>query len=302
MRANLDPHLTFAHGGRADFKGEDNTWYAMLSARNVTLNMLFVRDDFRNRYRLVHGSAMKSAAWVIRTNRTGTIVTIEYNASATTGTRAMVRTATEPPRTDVLRHGSKPWRLENVRIELRERKLEGSAKRTSHGIALVVLVEDRWVLSVWSQPYPNAVANPGKALLNTQVEALYDADADIVAPHGLVGQSYDGDDAPLNGKLDDYSGAEVTTTAQAEGAIEGVAADYRMRHKFATRFKYSRFDATIAKHRNVGAILDGQTLPTEANVTTPARSVSAVADLDESDNEAGRDASMPDRTRRRRAA
>lgn len=70
-----------------------------------------------------------------------------------------------------------------------------------------------------------------------------------VAPHGLMGQSWDGDDLAVDGALDDYhrdepSPAVVTTAAMAEGAIEGAASDYRLASPFATTFKFSRFDAT----------------------------------------------------------
>ena len=46
----------------------------------------------------------------------------------------------------------------------------------------------------------------------------------------------------------------MTTKAMAEGAIEGVAADYRMGSKYATDFKYSRFDASSAQHRDVASL------------------------------------------------
>jgi hypothetical protein len=37
--------------------------------------------------------------------------------------------------------------------------------------------------------------------------------------------------------------AEFTTSAMAEGAIEGVAEAYRVADKYATAFKFSRFEA-----------------------------------------------------------
>ena len=61
-------------------------------------------------------------------------------------------------------------------------------------------------------------------------------------PHGIIGQSYDGDNMAVSGKTDDYTNrVEVTTTAMAEGAIEGSAADYALSGAFDTGFKYSRF-------------------------------------------------------------
>jgi len=219
----------------------------MLSARNVTMNTFFAHDDFLNKNKLVHGSAMKAAAWVIRTNLTGKVLTVEYNATTSTQPSANVKVSGVATSVSVT-HG-KPLKLENVRVELRERKLTGATKLAFHGVALVVNT-GLWEMTVWSKAYPNAKANPGKALLNIHIEALYDADTDPVAPHGLIGQSYDGDALPVNGELDDYQGKEVTTKAMAEGAIEGTASEYELHHKFATRFKYSRFDATSAKHRD----------------------------------------------------
>jgi len=223
---------------------------------------------------------MKAAAWVMRTNVTGKVVTIEYNASAAARTAAFVKVSDGSAGVWV-HHGQKPFTLENVRIEMRERKISGASKKSLHGVALLVQVTDMWQMSVWSKPYPNAAANPGKALLNIHIEALYNADEDPVAPHGLIGQSYDGDATPIDGELDDYKGKEITTKAMAEGALEGLAADYELKHKFATHFKYSRFDATSAKHRDVTKLAS-----TKGSV--PRKDVSAAmatADLEDDDSE-----------------
>mgnify|MGYP006936380451 CR=1 FL=1 len=65
-----------------------------------------------------------------------------------------------------------------------------------------------------------------------------------IAPHGIIGQSFDGSMIAISGKQDKYNDLpEFTTTAQAEGAIEGKYTDYIMEAPFAIDFKYSRFDA-----------------------------------------------------------
>merc|ERR1719487_2792535 len=251
-----DPHLSLPHGGRADFKGEHNSWYNMLSARNVSFNVLFQHDDFKNPYKLVHGSAMKSAAWVIRSNLTGSLVTIEYNATSSGVTRALAHVSGFEGG-QYITHGGKPFVFENVKVEMKEKRLSGASANTKgkawHGTALIVTAGN-WQINVWNKPYPNAAANPGKSLLNVNIDPLHDADADPVAPHGLIGQAWDGDGEPMDGLLDDYSTKEVTTQAMGEGAIEGKAVDYKLRHKFATHFKYSRFDALTAKHRDVSKL------------------------------------------------
>jgi hypothetical protein len=225
----------------------------MLSARNTSFNVLFDNDDFKNPYKLVHGSAMKGAAWVLRTNISGLTVSIEYNASAGLPNRALVRVSGK--KTGVwVGHGSKPFVLENIRVEMREKKQVGMGKRGAwHGIALIVST-NLWHFDVWNKPFPNWKENLGKALLNIHMEPLYDADHDPVAPHGLIGQSYDGDGQAVNGAVDDYSEDEVTTEAMAEGAVEGKASDYKMSDKFETQFKFTRFDATSAKPRDVSKL------------------------------------------------
>ena len=62
---------------------------------------------------------------------------------------------------------------------------------------------------------PTLVATHGRSTIGT------------IAPHGIIGQSFDGSMIAVSGKLDDYGDRpEFTTSAQAEGAIEGTAADY----------------------------------------------------------------------------
>ena len=46
--------------------------------------------------------------------------------------------------------------------------------------------------------------------------------------------------------VDPTSFAQVTTSAQGEGAIEGVYTDYQITSPFDTNFKYGRFDAVAA--------------------------------------------------------
>jgi len=253
----------------------------MLSAKNISFNALFEHDDFKNPYKLVHGSAMKSVAWVLRTAETGTKVTIEFNATAQTNTQRALVKASGNQAGQWVAHGARAFKLENVKVEMKEKKLVGAGVngrgKAWHGMALVVST-DKWMVSVWNKPYPNAAANPGKAMLNINIEPLYDADRDVVAPHGLIGQSWDGDGLPTHGLLDDYSEAEVTTKAMGEGAIEGKAADYRVKHALASEFKYNRFDAVKAAHRDTTNLK-------KASRRDGAEGVGATGDLEEEEEE-----------------
>ena len=201
---------------------------------------------------------------VVRTY-TGKVIGIEYNASVAAVHRVHItdRSNGASSKTigwvvatdDALAAGAKSATyhhsktIDNVAITMREKRVHGSLATT------LVITTGQWEVQAQSMPFPNAKAHPGKALLNVKVAAKYDADKDVVAPHGIIGQSYDGDDEAIDGAIDDYAGKEeVTTSAMAEGAIEGVAADYKMADKFGTAFKFSRFDATSAKPRDTSKL------------------------------------------------
>ena len=78
--------------------------------------------------------------------------------------------------------------------------------------------------------------------LDVTIAALAEEEA-----HGLIGQSFDGSEIPRFGRVDQYPPLEIPadfeTSAMAEGAIEGVAADYEVPDKYSTQFKFSRFAA-----------------------------------------------------------
>ncbi len=127
----------------------------------------------------------------------------------------------------------------------------------------------KWRFLATSSPFPfgKLETNKDKVLLDVAIQPLYDADADVVAPHGIIGQAYDGDSLAVDGKMDDHKASdESTTAAQAEGAIEGSWEDYIMASPFETDFKYSRFDATAAPHRDVSRLLGAKKPATAAAV------------------------------------
>jgi len=245
--ARKDPHLYLPHGGRADFRGADNVTFAMLSAKDVAFNVKFEEADFNWAKRVVHGTKMAAAYWTIRTTG-GKMLHIEYNANSKLG--GIVR---EEGKRDVTIMANSPALVvDNVHVSLENQKL-------------TVEVGGKWLMTaaVAAFPFGNLAANKHKKLLDIGVEALYDADHDVVAPHGIFGQAYDGDNIGVSGKVDTRRTVETTTVAQAEGAIEGVWSDYMVASPFATAFKYSRFDATEAKPRDVSK-LSGKKTPMPA--------------------------------------
>jgi len=260
-----DPHLHFAHGGVADLRGEDGGVFNFLSAKNVSLNVKTEAADFKWAHRIVHGTKLSAVFWTIRTSANH-LLQIAYDSAS--ADRAIVRnlnqTVEEGERTlkasiDGNAYGTTYW-LDNVFVKLA-------------GRVLIVTVQDKWRMAVKQSPFPFAALNLKKSLLDVSAQALYDADHDVVAPHGLFGQSYDGDDFAVDGKVDKRTGDETTTEAQAEGAIEGVYTDYKIdaSNPFSTAFKYSRFDATAAAPRDVTKLTGVK----RARVANPAHTVSS---------------------------
>lgn len=80
--------------------------------------------------------------------------------------------------------------------------------------------------------------------------------ASPVAPHGLIGQTFDGDKTAIDGAIDDYSPSEVYTKAMGEGAIEGTAEEYEVRASdpFSDAFKYSRYHSLAASPRDTSKL------------------------------------------------
>ena len=92
------------------------------------------------------------------------------------------------------------------------------------------------------------------------------------AARRLLGQGYAAGEArSIFGRSDDYrfsrSGRAFTTEAQAEGAIEGDALDYRVASPFATDWRFSRFSAVVAAPRSASKIVSEHDRPLPRDVS-----------------------------------
>ena len=241
VTARNDPHFRLPHGGRTDIRGEDGAIYNLLSAKNVSLSALFEAADFTWSKRSVHGTKMAAAFWVIRTYSNDT-VTVSYTAAVHGQERYAIVSVVGAEATDNKLHvdAAMPFKLSNLAVTLVGRKL--------------IVETDKWQMAASADPFPFPILNKGKVLMNIEVTPKYDADKDVVAPHGIFGQAYDDDEMAVNGAVDSPTGNEWTTKAQGEGAIEGSIADYKLADGFSTDFKYSRFDAVRAPHRDVSKL------------------------------------------------
>lgn len=112
-------------------------------------------------------------------------------------------------------------------------------------------------MSVWARPVYDPIAGPSRRL-DVQFQPRVPEAALEAAPHGIVGQSFDGDGRPRVGRRDVYDRPVVRTSAMAEGAIDGVADDYRVAWPFETEFRYARFAAASTARQPRPARDDGR--------------------------------------------
>eukprot|EP00326_Haptolina_ericina_P032632 CAMPEP_0181252516 /NCGR_PEP_ID=MMETSP1096-20121128/47512_1 /TAXON_ID=156174 ORGANISM="Chrysochromulina ericina, Strain CCMP281" /NCGR_SAMPLE_ID=MMETSP1096 /ASSEMBLY_ACC=CAM_ASM_000453 /LENGTH=281 /DNA_ID=CAMNT_0023350291 /DNA_START=295 /DNA_END=1140 /DNA_ORIENTATION=+ len=253
-----DPHFFTAHGDRFDFRGKDDTVYNLLSHANVSVNALFQTADYTSsgpRHKLVHGSFMRKAFVTVLTNMSHTL-RVEYAAARPLTSKATVDGA------DISASGRSEVNIDNIAVSLNGRTL--------------TIQTPEWLIRVSSKVNPSISNAPscatGRCILNIQLAPLFDANHARVAPHGLIGQSYDGDSIAVIGQVDRYNLAEVTTSAMGEGAIEGVAAQYEMADTFATSFAFSRFRKTSAPPRNVSE-LTGIKANSDLSKATPTQAI-----------------------------
>jgi hypothetical protein len=236
--------------------GEDDTaaWFNLLSVTSLSFSAKFVADSYRSIFSrmLVDGSWIREVAWVVRT--TGWRGTIGVHYRSQTPLKAVIAPGLKEGATDVPQSGimfvepKTPYKCPGLDVQF-------LGKRTLH------VNTARWATRAESTI---AMPHPNKVRMNIHIRPTYDVDKDRVAPHGLLGQTYDRDGTAVIGARDDYKPDEnhhTQTKAQGEGAIEGVASDYMMHGVFSCDFKFSRFNEFhFAAPRNV-SMLSGKKRP-----------------------------------------
>tara|TARA_Y100000768_G_scaffold387877_1_gene380799 strand:+ start:4951 stop:6147 length:1197 start_codon:yes stop_codon:yes gene_type:complete len=239
-----DPHLHLAHGGSADFRGEDGKWYALLSAPGVhaaarTRDSVFMLPTPL----MVHGSFFTEVSFVLR-GATGRAYGVRSNASIVGF--------------DVYDLGEAGRNWANPQVVVHRRGVWTDLYIEDIGVyykqATVVVRSNGWEVNSTRHPIYNRVSGDPEWRFDITMrmfsggsgfETRYGTASKSCHPHGLIAQSYDGDDLAVDGNKDDYTYNQsrpiVTTRAQAEGAIEGQAKDYMTTHPFSTNFSHARF-------------------------------------------------------------
>merc|ERR1712087_820635 len=107
-----------------------------------------------------------------------------------------------------------------------------------------------WRFTIRANPVYDHITGPMHRL-DLSMLPLEKEESMAVKPHGVVGQSFDGDGQAVDGKKDVYPHwGEFRTSAMGEGALEGDASQYVVPSRFATAFSYSRFGKTHAPYRS----------------------------------------------------
>merc|ERR1711920_172430 len=207
-----DPHFFGADGDRFDFAGANNTVYSLFSASHLALNALFVKTTFVMghaqgptcpycKLKTVHGSFVK-VAYLRTLTAAGKTVLIEYRADEPSHALLSVE--------DV--EGGAPPEKTEVKC----------SKFKEDSVQYTVSTGD-FELKAASMHLAWAEQNKYQKRLDVSIMPRRVISSLKVAPHGLIGQTFDGDSMAVDGALDDYSSDEVVTKAMAEGAIEGGA-------------------------------------------------------------------------------
>jgi hypothetical protein len=238
--ANGDPHFLGFHGDTFDVKGAPDQVYNLLSHKMFAVNVKFVAGTTQ---RLVEGELVPEAGTFM--SEAGVVIDDEQNTkhirvliekveNAAGKTEAVVR---------VMYNGvavtEKDKKVGQVQIQL---------KRKTAFIST----------PTWDVAFNAHMSPLGQPMINLRyIKAKVDPLSMQVAPHGLLGQTWDADEIAVNGA----KGAE----AQGEGAIEGTIDDYKVSGLFAVDFAYNRFHVIKAAARNIDA-LSGEKLPASKNV------------------------------------
>lgn len=228
-----DPHLRLADGGRADFRGQNDTFFDLLSSPGLQFAAKTYATDFllprsNRRPLLVHGSFFVEAAWTILAK--GKLLGVSVDA------RKVGFEVFDGNKGETLTESSRVWTA-----------WRGYGVQVAYKQSTLYVNANGWQVNATRKPIYNWIGGPSKWRLDISIKTLNRKSAPTCYPHGIIGQSFDFDGVAHDGAIDDYeAGVEYTTKAQAEGAIEGDHKDYSLVYKHDVRSsRFSRFYRSV---------------------------------------------------------
>mmetsp|Transcript_72868 Transcript_72868/g.121611 ORF Transcript_72868/g.121611 Transcript_72868/m.121611 type:complete len:932 (+) Transcript_72868:57-2852(+) len=257
--ATGDVHIHHASGGRTDVKGYDNAIINMFQSANLSVNARFTfanftlpSKDLRSTYvKEVHGSFMTAAHVIVRASFEEYAL-LEYDvARPNTLHLTMSKLGLHKSGGVTSKGDMYMGEVRHMRDELyKVGDLSVDVQKTQVHIA----TKD-WDIFCISGTYRTATTGARKHRLDLSIKALTNPLEAAVAPHGVIGQGFDG--LHIDGKLDSYipnNKGVFVAYAQGQGAIEGVLSDYLVQPQtdhFSTDFKFARFGKTRAPSRAI---------------------------------------------------
>lgn len=234
--AAMHPRLEFAHGGVADIAPPAGSVLNFLSAPNIALNVRFDAVQYLlPRPRLVNGTAPRGAFLTVR-DRRGRVIAVDIDADAP-GFRVSVN-----GKPDSFQYAGE-WRQffeEGLRVYAKVKTVFARANGWE-----VNATRCRFLAPLDKSPisWLELTVRPLDAV--PALRAVHGASTlGAIAPHGILGQSFDGDGVAVSGARDAFgNGPLATPTARAEGALEGSLQDYVMGGPHGVSFRFSRFEA-----------------------------------------------------------
>ena len=204
-----DPHLHFAHGGRADFRGRDGQLYNFFSAPNIAVNLRIQNATFELHH--PDGSTL-----VVD----GSFVT-EMHLTARVGPTRQVW-ANFSFWASELNENNWGYKVINGTCQGRRVRIgKGKSKRCEEltvavHMAHATFAAGNWSFSVQGRPTYDLIAGPEHRLdIGFSIKGDF---AERFRPHGIFGQSFSSV-SPLHGKVDDYPhSGHFVTSAQAQGS------------------------------------------------------------------------------------
>jgi hypothetical protein len=228
----------------------------VLSTNNLSVAVHFVHDTYNWRNKVVFGSWMKAVAMAAMTAE-NKLVKAAYHCERPSVMDVHFEGEVEPNGQVAL---ASDFTFQQVKVSLSKD-------------FVFALGNGEWEVEAKNNYLPYKPKNMQKKRLDVKLKTISNVDMNPVAPHGLIGQAWDRDDKMIMGALDDYTTPRrvVETSAMAEGAIEGSAADYEINplNPFSTNFKYSRFGLKRAAPRDV-ASLSGKKYPAKKTASAGA--------------------------------
>ena len=213
--AKKDPHLKLANGGRTDFRGTDKTLYNFVSSFGYNFNVKTEFVDFMLHKTLVHGSFM-TEAHILTPSAQVSVWGFKIGERLTIWVNGTCDNTNFKQGVHVVRQC-------------------GDTKIETDYSNVKVTTQD-WITTIRCNHVYNRLQGP-KVRLDFNLQKLTTARS-----HGILGQSYYLPNFK-NGREDVYPDeGEFTTSAMAEGVIEGSAHDYVVPSPYATSFKYSKYD------------------------------------------------------------